>query len=380
MSSINRRGFLRMAGVWGKAAGLSLLLKACAKVGISTTPVVSPVETQEPFLTENTPTPESLLESQTPTPGSATVPTSTLAPDPGKIALVKSMDRAQGVRRAIDLLGINPINNKRVFLKPNYNSADPAPGSTHADVLRSLASWLTESGAQSITLGERSGMGETRQVLQQRGVFDMADEFGMTVIVLDDLAADGWEKFAPQGSHWQRGFLFPRLCLEADIIVQACCLKTHQYGGHFTMSLKNSVGLVAKYDPVDGYNYMTELHSSSDQRKMIAEINAVYQPALIVMDGVEAFVNGGPAVGQKVEPGVILAGTDRIAIDAVGVAILRYFGTTPQVSEGKVFKQEQIARAVELGLGVDSPERISFVTGDESSAAFAEELQHVLLV
>lgn len=95
------------------------------------------------------------------------------------------------------------------------------------------------------------------------------------------------------------------------------------------------------------------------------------------MDGVEAFVSGGPATGNKVQPAVILAGTDRIAIDAVGVAILRYFGTTPEVSEGKVFEQEQIARAVELGLGVDSPEKISFVTGDESSAAFAKELQQL---
>ncbi|MBN1536831.1 MAG: DUF362 domain-containing protein [Anaerolineales bacterium] len=379
MRSINRRGFLRMTGVWGKAAGLSLFLKACAKVGIPTPPVDSPIETQEPFLTEKIPTTESLLESQTPTPGPSTMPASTLTPDPGRIALVKTMDRGAGVRQAIDLLGIHPIKNKRVFLKPNYNSADPAPGSTHADVLRSLASWLVESEAQSITLGERSGMGDTRQVLQQLGVFDIADEFSMTVIVLDDLAADGWVKFAPQGSHWQRGFIFPRACLEADIIVQACCLKTHQYGGYFTMSLKNSVGLVAKYDPVDGYNYMTELHSSGDQRKMIAEINTVYQPALIVMDGVEAFVSGGPAVGKTVQPGVILAGADRIAIDAVGVAILRYYGTTPQVSEGKIFEQEQITRAVELRLGVDSPEKISFVTGDESSAGFAEELKPLLI-
>jgi hypothetical protein len=51
---------------------------------------------------------------------------------------------------------------------------------------------------------------------------------------------------------------------------------------------------------------------------------------------------------------VVLAGTDRVAIDAIGVAILWLFGTTPEVSRGKVFEQEQIARAVELGLGVTS--------------------------
>jgi len=34
--------------------------------------------------------------------------------------------------------------------------------------------------------------------------------------------------------------------LEAEKVVQTCCLKTHRFGGHFTLSLKNSVGLVAK--------------------------------------------------------------------------------------------------------------------------------------
>ena len=63
--------------------------------------------------------------------------------------------------------------------------------------------------------------------------------------------------------------------------------------------------------------------------------------------------------------------TDPVAVDAVGVAILRLFGTTPQVSRGKVFEQEQITRAAELGLGVDSPERIRLVTGDAESQAFA---------
>ena len=68
---------------------------------------------------------------------------------------------------------------------------------------------------------------------------------------------------------------------------------------------------------------------------------------------------------------MVLAGTDPVAIDAVGVAILRLFGTTPQVSQGKVFEQEQIARAIELGLGIDSPERIRIVTADAESEAYA---------
>ena len=75
---------------------------------------------------------------------------------------------------------------------------------------------------------------------------------------------------------------------------------------------------------------------------------------------------------------MVLAGTDPVAIDAVGVAILRLFGTTPQVSEGKVFELEQIARAVELGLGIDAPERIRIVTGDAESEAYASLISQYL--
>ena len=145
------------------------------------------------------------------------------------------------------------------------------------------------------------------------------------------------------------------------------------------MSLKNSVGMVATDLAGYGNQFMDELHTSSHQRKMIAEINTAYTPALIILDGVEAFTSGGPAKGRQVAPEVVLAGTDRIAIDAVGVALLRYFKTTSNVSQGPIFQQEQIARAVEPGLGVASPYKIKLVTGDSKSAAFAEKIQDILV-
>jgi len=76
---------------------------------------------------------------------------------------------------------------------------------------------------------------------------------------------------------------------------------------------------------------------------------------------------------------VILAGTDRVAIDAVGVALLRHFGTTEEVSRGRIFEQEQIARAVELNLGVASPNQIELVTDDAASSEYARKIQEVLM-
>lgn len=145
------------------------------------------------------------------------------------------------------------------------------------------------------------------------------------------------------------------------------------------MSLKNSVGMVDKIIPGNSHNFMEELHASEHQRSMIAEINVAYTPALIVLDGVEAFVSQGPANGKRVTSEVVLAGTDRIAIDVVGVALLRHFGNKTHVAEGPIFQQNQIARAIELGLGIDGPEKIEFITGDLDSAAYAEKIKDILL-
>jgi uncharacterized protein (DUF362 family) len=291
------------------------------------------------------------------------------------VALVSTKNRGEGVRQAIDLLGLKSFRGKSVVLKPNFNTADPAPGSTHNDTLRSLILALQQMGAKQITLAERSGPGNsTRTVMEKKGIFKLAQELGFSILNLEEVGPEGWVKVELKESHWSQGFHFPRIYLEAESIVQTCCLKTHAYGGHFTLSLKNTVGLV----PLRGYPYMGELHSSRYQRQMIAEINTAYSSDLVVLDGVEAFVDGGPDRGTRVEAGVMIAGTDRVAIDAVGVAILRLLGTTPEVSRGAIFAQEQIARAAELGVGVSSAKQIQLVTGDAKSEAFAMRVRDIL--
>jgi uncharacterized protein (DUF362 family) len=293
-----------------------------------------------------------------------------------KVSLVRTGDRAGGVRKAIDLLKINPVRDKAVVLKPNFNTADPAPGSTHVDTLRALILILKEMGAKKITLAERSGPGDTtRGIMEKKGIFNLAKELGFDILDLQAMDRDGWVLVKPEDSHWKDGFLFPRIYREAESIVQTCCLKTHQFGGHFTLSLKCSVGMVPPGLRSGEYPYMNELHSSKHQRQMIAEINTAYSPDLLVLDGVEAFVDGGPHLGKRVKADVMLAGSDRVAIDAVGVAILRLLGTTPEVSKGKIFDQDQIKRAAELGLGVKAANEIEVVTGDKESEAYAEKVR-----
>lgn len=60
------------------------------------------------------------------------------------------------------------------------------------------------------------------------------------------------------------------------------------------------------------------------------------------------------------------------------MAILREKGTTPEVSQGKIFQLEQIVRAAELGIGVDSPDKVAIVTSDRNAATYSQKLQEIL--
>lgn len=388
---MNRREFCHKLSIVGGTIALTPLVKACTTEtvdptlmldsemtsGSIPTSIPTTASTSEPIVTPTGHTPASSIEDESLQPQPTHAPTRET--DLAQVALVRTDDRAAGTRRAIALLGISPAHGNRVLLKPNFNSADQAPGSTHPDVLRALITEIYDMGARSITVGDRSGMGNTRAVMEQIGVIDMAAELGFDTLVFDDLAENDWTIRRSSDFHWSGGFAVPKALLDAECVIQTCNLKTHRYGGHFTLSLKNSVGFAAK-TAGRGYDYMGELHGSPYQRLMIAEINEAYSPGLIVMDGVEAFVSGGPANGEMVPANVVLAGTDRVAIDAVGVAILRLFGTTREVSQGKIFDQEQLARAVELGLGIDAPQKIRFLTGDPESERFAAQVQQLLLI
>jgi hypothetical protein len=195
-SSLSRREFLRLLTAMGGASALASVLESCSRAGIAQQNALPPTHThQSPapvqeWTSTATPVPPKPAPTQT-----AFAPSDTptrIVDDKARVAFVKTNHRAEGVRQAIDLLGINPVAGKRVFLKPNFNSADPPPGSTHPDVLIALVTKLKEMGAQTIAVGDRSGMGNTRQVMEKIGVFKWAQEMvGWDDLIIQIFAKEG---------------------------------------------------------------------------------------------------------------------------------------------------------------------------------------------
>ncbi len=218
------------------------------------------------------------------------------------VALVRTADRAAGIRRAIALLRINPVQGKDVLLKPNFNTADPFPGYTHNETLTQLVLQLRSMGAKGITIGERSGPPDTADVLKDKGIAELCKQLGVGLIDFETLPPGDWVRIKPEQSNWRNGFEVARPVLESPCVVTTCCLKTHAYGGVFTLSLKLSVG----------------------------------------------------------------------------ITILKELGSNPAIMEKKIFDQEQISRAVELGLGVSRPQDLGIATDDGEGRQYAECLRKIL--
>lgn len=289
-----------------------------------------------------------------------------------KVYVAFDEDRARATRKVIAAAGMPDVRGKSVVVKPNFNTADPTPGSTHIDTLRTVIELVKAQGPSKLSVGDRSGPATTSNVFREKGVFDLSEKLGFDCVIFDEMPKERWAKIKPPKSHWFNGFWFAKPVLEADAVITLCCLKTHGYGGWFTMSLKVTTGAV------HGRN-MPELHTSViNQRKMIAEMNYAYKPALVIMDGVEAFYRGGPMTGSIWKAGLTFASTDRVALDAAGVAALKMHGTTDHLEDRLIYEQDQIKRATELGLGAARPQDIELVPVDEESKAVTRDISAVL--
>ena len=58
--------------------------------------------------------------------------------------------------------------------------------------------------------------------------------------------------------------------------------------------------------------------------------------------------------------------------------MLKELGSNDAIMGRPIFAQEQIARAVEVGMGVGGPEEIEIVSDDDAGRAYAGRLREIL--
>ena len=249
----------------------------------------------------------------------------------------------ESVLQAVGLLGGFESFIKKgdvVLLKPNFNTADPFPGSTDLEFLKTVVELVYAQDPKMVIIGDSSTMSlNTREVMEKLKVFDLEKmEKPPRIYVFDER---GWvKKEIPNGKYLKKVYVTEYLD-RADKLILLPCLKTH-FQAQFTGSLKLSVGFMKPFQRV-------RLHLRNIQEK-IAELNKIINPDLIIMDARKIFINKGPAKGELCEPNLILASTDRVEIDVEGIKIIQsYKGNS--LSSIDPWDLPQIKKAMEFGIG-----------------------------
>jgi len=108
------------------------------------------------------------------------------------------------------------------------------------------------------------------------------------------------------------------------------------------MSLKLGMGLIHP-------GQRRTIHMGNLEQKAV-EINLAWQPDLIIMDGRKAFVSRGPDKGDLVQPEIIMASGDMVAIDVEGLKVLLSYRAKNRLPENP-WDAPQIVTALRHSLG-----------------------------
>ncbi len=259
------------------------------------------------------------------------------------------------VGSSVELLGgIGKIDVKgrSVLVKPNTNSNRPHPASTNPIVIGAVVKMLLDAGAAEVKVGDCSNINnQTREVMKDQGIQKAVEEAGGKLIYLEDM------EYVTVSMPWGRRLTETRISkpvIEAERLIDIPVIKSHNVTS-FTMSMKNFIGVIHKESRLDPeWRPSTKVfHACSNPAEAVAEINILVKPDLIIMDGTRSLVSYGEAddSGEVRDTNLIVASGDRVANDIIGLSVIKSYGLWPPVVEKDVWEQDQIKRAMELGLG-----------------------------
>jgi uncharacterized protein (DUF362 family)/Pyruvate/2-oxoacid:ferredoxin oxidoreductase delta subunit len=243
------------------------------------------------------------------------------------------------VREAVDLLGgMQSFINKgeKVLIKPNLLKAGPpeAAVTTHPEVVRAVIRLVHEAGAIA-TVGDSPGFGEEKEVLKRSGILAVMEEEGASL-------ADFSDSVSMKGTGRFQHFEIARCVADADAIISLPKLKTH---GMMVMTgaVKNLFGCIPGKKKVQWhFNTGIDHHAFA---LMLVELSALLKPRLTIIDAVTAMEGNGPGSGDPRHVGLLIAGQDTIALDAVSAIII---GLSP--SELPVIRAARAAGIGETGI------------------------------
>ena len=251
----------------------------------------------------------------------------------------------EAILKGVELLGgLGLAGGEHVVIKPNVCNAKNPYGMVITDfrVIEAVVDLVKEKAGR-VTVVESDNVSDTAENrVVKSGLMSRLDDWGVEFF---NLSKDEHEVHEVAG----RKLRLPKTVLNAEYFVNLPKIKTE---GHVavTLSIKNLFGIPQRARK-------NKLHSRL--REILPYLAKVVRNDLIVVDGIVAMEGNGPIIGTPRELGVIVAGVNPLAVDAV---CTRMMGIDP-------WGVGYLVRAHEMGLGELDQDAIEVVGDDWRSFA-----------
>jgi uncharacterized protein (DUF362 family) len=257
------------------------------------------------------------------------------------IAVVKGSDYYASTVKAVDALGGMEkfvAKNARVAILPNSQSRHPG-SYTKPELIRAVVEKCLEAGAKEVNCLTWL----TKENWEASGLDVALKEAGANLKIIESEEAN----FRPvpiQGGKVLKEAMVMKELYNHDVFIDMPITKDHA-GNKFTGTMKNLMCLNFRQSNRQLFHkqdWQTNPESIQHLDQCIVDLNKAVRPALCVVDATEFITTNGPfGPGELAKPQKIVAGVDRVAIDA-------YCASLWGLTGGDIY---QIKLGAEQGLG-----------------------------
>jgi uncharacterized protein (DUF362 family) len=235
------------------------------------------------------------------------------ASDSIDIAVAEGSSPSGITKAAVDALGgIARFISKGdiVVVKPNigWDRRPEQAATTNPDVVSTLVRLCYEAGAGRVKVFDRT-CNDPRRCYKQSGIADAAAAAGAEVSHIDDRK---FKNVTIDGLVLKEWPIYTEI-LEADKIINVPIAKTHGLAT-LTLGMKNWMGIMG--------GWRGRIHQKIDAS--LVDIATIIKPTLVVLDAVRILTANGPQGGRLEDVRIlntVIAGTDQVAIDAMGAML-----------------------------------------------------------
>lgn len=263
------------------------------------------------------------------------------------ISIARNTDESAAILEALNLIDAAKLikSSDIVVITPNWvQKQKPETGTVVGpESLRTVIRFVKGTNPQRIVVATGSGQMDTAAIMESVGFAEVISSEGVEFIDLNKgpFVRVELEHSTPSATNLNR------IYDEMTLLISFAQLKVHEEAT-MTAGLKN---IAMGWPPAEEHGYPKKnLGIHSDLHGFIYAMTKSIPTDLSIISANPAMLGRGPANGAPVHTGLVMCGTDAVAVDTVGA---RLFGYKPQAVR-------YLYQCINKGLGEGDTDRMNF--------------------